>query len=469
MLGRERKEENDDKARFDFAALSDASVPPNVFAPSTGISADGGPVDTPADGATAALDGRGRRGRLSPLLDASVGHIIRNEHDVERFRKGLAEAVAVRARGQVTATAQYLRGLIAMTWMLAAAWFGVGALVAAIQDSPDFSGIPVRDALRLGFLFATVGFAGLLACTVALGGLAMTGATGSRRLREAGAALGRELAALAQRFDEDLGGYREKVVDRAAGADHLLDEVSRAHLVALEAKLLFSRVDFLTLSDRRAAEHRFASFLNASGAVRMTGVDIALGVVLGLFIGVQLGHMLFSPDAGAIFRAIAEVASPRLAAYPLILSIFASSVILFAFVGLFVRVVSAGMSNDGAVTRGRSLALDAVRSAFTAQKAPRPDDVILQVEDIVEILRARLAGAAGAARLGADDGALFAPGGARIADAPPTAEPETPAWRRKDEGPRFVDQTFSAAPRTWRTDAGVRPPEDPDAPSRRRP
>ena len=267
------------------------------------------------------------------------------------------------------------------------------------------------------------------------------------------------LADLSHAIDGELRTYKDQVTHDAYNADAMIANVSRAHLTALEAKLLFQPIDFLTMRDERQAKAGFRDYItSAAPQPGPNGIlTMLIFTILGFIFGIGIGYNLFDPNSGALLSQLLETQAFPLSAYPQVGLAFFISLMIYAYAGLFSNSVIAALGPQAMASKGAANALNAVRSAFFAADAPTPDDIITHVETIAEILTLRLSSAPKKGQTKSAhqmNEAAYAPqdhapqdiGGASF------AEEDVPSWRRTKQGPRFVDTGFQSAPQSWRAD-----------------
>ncbi len=388
--------------------------------------------------------------RLAPLLDNSLSNIDSRKNTLNNARRELINEFERRWRGDISLLTQRLRGLIAALWLTAGILLGITGLTAAAQNMQMIAGLPLQDIGSLSRLFLIIGLAGGIGALVFSIALRMRGMVDNNRLQNHSRDFGELLADLSRSIDGELRTYKEQITSDSQTPDSMIANVSRAHLTALEAKLLFQPIDFLTMRDEEQARNGFSSYVtqasNSSGGVLFVSMFLSL---LGLAMGTGLGYLLFSPGSEALLSKLLAGPNFSISGYALIDILFLTSLIGYAFAGLFSNSLGALLGPQGMLSKGTADALDAIRSAFFAAEAPTPDDIIDHVENISEILKARLSATSnggGRSHHSGHDNQTQDVGSASFSND------EVPAWRRPKEAPRFVDPGFQSAPQSWRAD-----------------
>ncbi|WP_411819533.1 hypothetical protein ABFZ85_12100 [Hyphococcus formosus] len=380
---------------------------------------------------------------LSARLEESAKDIVRRSDDLRLAARGLTIRIAERRAGEVTMLTHGLRFLIGLVWLGIATWLFYGVMTARANGvAVTAGGIPVSDAIALVELFLMVAAAGL-GVALAVGFLTrILGNADNRRIRAEAETLGIEIAKASMEFDRDLTDLRAQMDNRNAPADAVI-ELSRAHLTALEACAYFREIAFLTGAEGDHAQRLFKGFLNRNGGnpKSVPIVDFGLGTIFGVFL--TLMFILPKPAPAEIVETLG------LAQYPWAVQVILLGAFLYAIAGLLMTLMAAPLT-EGTATTARTEALDALRSSFTAQEAPRPADVVRRTEDLLDVFRARVGG-----RTPTSGGRKEFASGAKSANqsAFTNEEESIPAWRRRDSSVRFVETGFAGAPERWRTDA----------------
>lgn len=384
--------------------------------------------------------GRGGSTALSALLEESARAMVRRTDELREQKKALMARMRERAEAEITLSVQALRVVIGLAWLGVSVWLYYNAMRGDAGALP--AGMPAADAYVLSRTFFTVSAAGL---GVALGVAAMVrffGNGDNRKVRREAEELGLAIADTSREFDQALTGFRAAMDRRGDPADAVID-LSRAHLTALEACAYFRHISFLTGAGDHATR-LFKGFLSGVKGNPPPLPVFALGSILGGLFGAGYIYVRFVPKP-----EITEPAVPlAIAQYPWALNLILAGGALYVFIGLLLSLIG-GPIASAAAAKAREEALDALRGGFTAREAPRPADVVRRIEDAVDVFRARVGRHRGndSSR---DHGAnQFAAGNAsNFAD-----EADIPSWRRRDSSMKFVDASFTTAPKEWRIDA----------------
>lgn len=202
---------------------------------------------------------------LPALLEESAHAMVRRKEDLAALAGGLARRIGERREGEITMAAQAVRVVIGLAWLGAAVWLYNAILVARADGLPAIpGGAPLADAAVLMRTFFTVAAAGLgAAFGVAAIARAFGNADNGRVVREA-EKLGGAIAAAAGEFDRTLTALRSAMDRRGRPAD-AVDDLSRAHLTALEAHAFFREVGFLTGAEDEHSARQFRGFLARAG------------------------------------------------------------------------------------------------------------------------------------------------------------------------------------------------------------
>ncbi|MEX6632349.1 hypothetical protein [Hyphococcus lacteus] len=383
---------------------------------------------------------------LSARLEEAAQGIVRRSDDLRRAANGLSARIAERRAGEVTMLTQGLRFLIGSVWLAVAAWLFYGVMSARADGLSVTAGnIPVADAISLVEMFMIVAAAGLGgALTVGIFTRLM-GNADNRRIRKEAEALGIEIANASAEFDRELTTLRKQMDNRSAQAD-AVSELSRAHLTALEACAYFREIAFLTGAEGDHAQRLFKGFLSRRGPSQSLPIlDFGLGMFAGFILTVFF--ILPKPDPTEIMNALG------IAQYPWAIQLILMGSFLYAIAGALMSL-AAGPATESTAAAARTEALDALRSGFTAQEAPRPADVIRRIEDMLDVYRARVSGRGTAPTPTSGGRNEFAPKAADTNQTSFKAEDESlPEWRHRDSSVRFVETDFSGVPERWRTDA----------------
>jgi len=402
--------------------------------------------------ATGAAPERMISGDLGERLERAADDITKRQALLRDSAIDLQRVSAARDRGERQLTIWGFRFLIGAAWLGLAGWLNQSALQARANDLPLANAMPVDDAMVLAHTFFLAGASALGAALIMIALIFISGNGGNDRLRRRGEIFGDALAATAREFNNALKYFRDKISTGDKAAADIVPAVSQAHLTALEAKVFFRDISFLTMIDADGADVAFRGFLRrfCPSIGGFAFFDVLLGMMLGAIAGLGAGWTLFKPAveaaAGPVGLAITQ--------YPLALQTLLLGGGLYIVTGVVVELMS-GLFTNGEMTKARKAALDSVRSAYIAQEAPLSSEVIRQVEDVVEILRARLgAGSGGRNSLSPSEVAAQSPAYALKSQAAVSQfddpDLDMPAWRRRDSSVQFVETGFQAAPKEWR-------------------
>lgn len=381
---------------------------------------------------------------LSTLLEDSAHAMARRKEELREPARRLAMRIAERREGEVTLAAQALRVFIGLIWAGVAVWLYL-AVLNARADGIGFvgDGIPLEDAAVLMRVFMIVAAAGL---GVAFGVAALTRGLGNgdnERIKRDASELGGAIADAADEFDTALSSLRSAMDRRGHPAD-AVDDLSRAHLTALEAHDFFREISFLTGAEDEHSKLMFRGFL-----ARATGgggpspvVTFLLGGLLGAFFMFVFG----GPPAPAEPEGVQKT-TLAIMQYPWAVKLIVLGGLAYAAVGIGLSFIG-GLLTEGVAEKARTDALNALRSGFTARTVLHPSDINHRIKDAVDVFRARVGGSVGGGASRSAAGAQTNHSGTDSA-----AEPPEPEWRRRDSSVKFVDAGFSPAPESWRTDA----------------
>jgi len=375
---------------------------------------------------------------LGFLLTQSALKIDEAKKGLLQHGAQLAGAIEDRRGGEQQFAVSGLRLLIALVWAAYAFWLDRAALTAIGVGAQLVDGaMPIGDAQTIARMLLWLAIAGFAGAMLSGAVTNISGRGSNTRLRAVASGLGKEAAAIAKDFDAALDELRGQMDKRGARPD-AVEDLSRMHMTALEASAFFHDVQFLTDADRGSADRRFRSYLaraagEAAGAPPARSAESLVLLIAGIVIGVGIGYYVFSPTTAASATATASLSK-----YPLPYAAVALLGILYASIGLLLSMFRGPITIEAAV-RARDEALDSVRAAFVAGHAPRVDTIIRRIEDALDVYKARLAS------------------GQHAAGASHAAQSDEPAWRRGPEGPRFVAQSFLAAPDAFRADPPAAP------------
>ncbi|MBB5518942.1 hypothetical protein [Amphiplicatus metriothermophilus] len=393
---------------------------------------------------------------LRARLEESAENIAGYQKTLRARAGEVWRAVVERRDGFARNVAYYLRVLIGIALAGVALHLDRASLTDGMTifgpmsvSEPNHAAIVSAVFFWFGALLATGGLIGLLFVSAA-------GDADNRKVQARARRLGGDAAAIALRIDAALAAAREEMdrhharnrPARAVGA------LSQAHLIALEAATLFRTLG--VLNDRpgepadEAARRRFAEFLRESAApedVPQAGAFFAVlaALAIGFAFGYGFAYVQFVPGPESPEQTDA---ASLLKLYPAAAHALLGAGLIYALLGWIcgqLRFVIAADARRQALVE----ALDAARSPFTGENAPRMDDIAQRIEDALAVYIAWVEPPPGKPKTGA---------------AAAAAEDDAPAWRRPPEGPRFVETGFQAAPKAFRADP---PDRDSEKKSRR--
>lgn len=338
------------------------------------------------------------------LLRQSAYAIERGRALIEARGNEIARVVAARASSEAMLAAWGARLFIALFWVF------VGVMLAREAGF----GLPVRgldaaSAAMLARVFVAAGFVGAVATFV--GGYLVRA---SERRVSADAGFGAEAGRIAREFGEAVAQLKARIED----GDCEPADISRLHLVAVEAASFLDGISFLAEPDQARAEEKFRAFLARHTPPGGSGGAALILLALGALIGAvaAAGGLPRFPASGLPLWAV--LALPGLA---------------FLYAGLGAVFAGAGASTAGSTAaRARREILTRLRQAYASAGAPKADELISDIEAAI----ARGARASGQRQDHAADDSTDA--GA--------------AWRKEPEPPRFVAQSFQSAPPVFRAE-----------------
>ncbi len=357
-----------------------------------------------------------------------------------------------------------LRLFVAAVWLTAGLFFlrstGAGAM------DPD-------HAAGLARVFFSSGAAAAIAAVALIGFVAIRVRVLESDLEEASKRFGESVAVRLADYDRRLASA-EDATSLSALAEAERD-ARRAGEIAADLRTFGGA----SIEDHQAAAvagKAYGAFLDAATAPqpdaqtarpRMTGWTAAIFFIAALFlvaslIAIVTGFAIPTGDGAAGGDA-------GLAKYPAPIAAIVIGAVAFLSAG----AAPGALSADVATGRRRAhlaMSLAAFRSAASeAPQTPVVADVARRADQTRSALEGRL-------RQDREPTAapqrrdLRAPGGTPISGNPAASGPagndrwtslendddherDHPAWRRREEGPRFVGARFEAAPKPWRTDA----------------
>ena len=439
----------------------------------------GGAIGASLDGDQIALDS----GPLADVANTTLGsQLIRATHNIDQTDAGLSKktdalraAIRNRFEGETRSTAWAIRIVVAIIWLFVCMllfFFGPG------QQNSIFETMVHDDAVILGRLFLMISLASGIFAMVAYIYLQHS-IGGNRQVRQAAENLGLHIAGIARQFDTALSGHLGAVnreQDIGAAADHL----AHAHMTALEAQLFFRQLKFLHAEPREAALSDLARFLKRPRNIASPVMLIfLLGAVFGIaFVGIV--GVIFGTSERSIVTTVVTGTSAGLLRYPEFLSLLLGGAIVYLMAGVFAERIMPAFGS----TRQQIFddALDSLRGAYTADDAPRFNEVIRRVEDTMAAFRSRIDGLYQTSKTN-NDGAIseggisdsvgdhaIAPAAdsliQRNGASPASGDSELP-WRNRDTEVRFVDTGFQAAPKIHHDEKNPTDLRAPSSPFRR--
>lgn len=377
---------------------------------------------------------------LSSLLEESAHAMVRRNDELRGLSRNLAARIEERRNGEITMAAQAVRVVIGLVWLGVAIWLYNAILTARADGLAAIpGGAALADAAVLMQTFLIVAGAGLgVAFGVAALARALGNADNSGVCREA-EKLGGAIADATGEFDKTLSALRGAMDRRAHPAD-AVNDLSRAHLTALEAHAFFREIGFLTGAEDDQSLRQFRTFLGRSVSGGGGGLlDLAITFIAGGAFGALAMHVAIGPEPEPVTQAKSVLSIMQ---YPWAVQLILAGGLLYAGAGAFLSLFT-GPLTEGVAASARADALTALRSGFAAQSALRPADITRRIKDAVDVFRARIGGSSSGRNQSA------------MANHDPafSTEEDTPEWRRRDSSVKFVDAGFSAAPERWRTDA----------------
>lgn len=349
--------------------------------------------------------------------EISFGFLLRQSaHAIERGRalidaRGIeiARVVAARASSEAMLAAWGARLFIALFWVF------VGVVLAREAASGlSVRGLDAASAAMLARVFVAAGALGAVAAFV--GGFLVRA---SEKSAGADQGFGAEAGRIAREFGEAVAQLKARIED----GDREPSDISRLHLVAVEAASFLDGISFLAEPDDARAGEKFAAFLARHAPQAGSGGAALILLALGALIGAVAAAGGF-PRLGASGLPLWAVAAlPGLALF---------------YAGLGALFAGAGASAAGSATaRARREILARLREAYASAGAPKADELISGIEAAI-------------AR------ATQSPGHRQDHAADSNAAEF--AWTRPAEPPRFVAQSFQSAPPVFRAEKQA-PPE----------
>ncbi len=379
------------------------------------------------------------------LLDVLTHNARETSGRLEILKKDarrIGHALNARREADALEMTQRTRIFIAVVWGAAAFWVLWPHIVARLSGAPlPLFALPIDDALVLGQIFGVLfGLGAVAGYTPYLIGM-LNGRFSMRGIVDRSGEYGRRLAAMLKFLDNRLLDHRNALTRPESTDAAVAAEVARAHVTAQSAIQVYEELGFVVddqpdgHSSGDEAARRYAHYLEGAAVhaedalygrylAGLTGGLIA-GLVFGAFFGIVWALLQFGIALG---KTLGDAVEPLggLDRYPDALAL----IVFGALTYFFLAGPIGAILDEIAGRRPRRARLDTslrvIRSALTADQAPRARDIAQRVEDLSEIFRTRLARGAG---------------------GPASAhQGEDLAWRKQPEAPRFVEQSFAAAP-----------------------
>lgn len=382
---------------------------------------------------------------LRTRLEQSAENIACYQKIVRKHAGEVWRAVMERRDGFARNIAYYLRVLIGIALVGVALHLDRASLTDGMTifgpmsvGEPNHAAIVSTVFLWFGALLAAGGLIGMVF-------VAAAGDADNRKVQTRARQLGGEAAAIALKIDANLAAAREEM-DRQHAQNRparAVSALSQGHLIALEAATLFRTLGLL--NDRpgepvdAAARRRFAEFLRESAAPddapqASAFLAVLAALAIGFAFGYGFAYMQHVPRPESLQQADA---ASLLKLYPAAAHALLGAALVYVLLGWIfdqLRFVVAADARRQALVE----ALDAARSPFTGENAPRMDDIAQRIEDALAVYIAWV-----------EPPAAKKAGSEASRDA---ADDDAPAWRRPPEAPRFVETGFQAAPKTFRAD-----------------
>ncbi|HNS86991.1 MAG TPA: hypothetical protein PKH09_08805 [Parvularculaceae bacterium] len=319
----------------------------------------------------------------------------------------IARAIAQAGSTDARLAAWGARLLIALLWVF------IGIVLARDSGAGVFArGLDPGSGSMLARIFVGVGVLGAAIAMVG-GFLAKAGDAISARSADFGA----EAGEIVRAFGETAADLRRRIADEDDAA--AASDLSRLHLMAVEAATFLEGINFLAEPDHERAGEKFRAFLSGAPAGR-NAAPAAAGLVF-LVLVASVGLAAATGEVSTGFPPWVAVALPGFAA-------------LYAGLGLLFAAAGADAAG-GAAARARDETLTRLRKAYVAAGAPRADDIIEDVEAAIDAFQRRIG-----------------PGHHHSTSAGGESKAVETDRRRGAEAPRFVAHTFDAAPPVFRTE-----------------
>ena len=328
--------------------------------------------------------------------------------------------------------AAILRGVIMLGLVFFAA--GLSWKLASKLDPAPFS---------YATLYAFIGLIGVLAAGAAADGAA---AAAKKRFARIAGDLDTLVAQATGRFRDRLIEQRAAMqLNSPADLPGAITAAARARMTTVAGLRFYDqapvigaegegyRCHVLGEAIAKEAHHRLGGGARLIGRFSALIFGVAIGVA-ALFFSISGPFALFPPPAFIAELIAAETARPGIVTFAL-----AMAVTIFAphLLGPMAAQIIAADDPSGALKRyGLDAAANGLKNRALTAAAERPREMIERFADALLALEKR-----------AD---AWSKTGARFGEAAPAEEP---TWRKSPEGPRFVAQSFAAAPPKFVADA----------------
>jgi len=223
--------------------------------------------------------------------------IEKNNGELGAYADALRNAIANRLASEARLTAQSLRLAIGTIWLMIA--FLLYMNVNQRGKNGIFSNglgsqMPIEHASSLSSLFLIASLPVIILAVVTA--IYIWHSTGNNtRIRHAAENLGLHIAATAHQFDDTLNGFLKNSGHGQNSGDtnlsNTVQDLSRAHLTALEVQLFFRRLKFMNAKTRRQAIADLQSFLKNTSS---SGISPTMTFLVGIIIGIVSAIIFFA-------------------------------------------------------------------------------------------------------------------------------------------------------------------------------
>ncbi|MEM6413453.1 MAG: hypothetical protein AAF720_02215 [Pseudomonadota bacterium] len=332
------------------------------------------------------------------------------------------------------------------------------------------------DATKLLSIYSNLTFIGIALIVISVIPEFLMGRLSNRKLVGKSDELGDAIATMLKSIKATLDDHRQALAENRRADSQTQAEVSRAHIAAEEAAILFHEVHFLTDEETiegpsnhfsfsetpRTALDAFTFYLFeatrgrsstrgfvASSFFKGTAFGTLITIIFILYLLAQMTTL----SAEMFVNDLGFDGTPVLITYPSHLIVLISSILIF----LSAYMIGRPLANFFAYAARRNrtqIALSTVRGAVVRAGAPNVRDIAHQVEALNAIFEARLAGATATVSPRAtscsqqENTSNLSSHRETSADFSGTAE-STSSWRTAEKERRFVDSGFQAAPKAW--------------------